>query len=73
MRIGALRLSHLFLDLLAGLLAKLLELLVRVLLVREEDRDLLSLLADHRGLRARLEQVQRLAVLLWLMKWKGER
>ena len=59
------RLSHLLLDLLAGLLAELLELLVRVLLVRVEDRDLLSLLADHRGLRARLEQVQRLAVLLW--------
>ena len=52
-------------DLLAGLLAQLLDLLVLVLLVREEDGDLLSLLAHHRGLRASLEQMQRLAVLLW--------
>ena len=58
-------LCHLGLDLLAGLLTQILDLLVLVLLVREEDRDLLSLLAHHRGLRAGLEQVQRLAVLLW--------
>ena len=62
------RLSHLFLDLLAGLFAQFRELFVRVLLVREEDRDLFSLLADHRGLRARLEQVQRLAVLFYWME-----
>ena len=65
MRVGALRLCHLCLDLLAGLLAQLLDLLVLVLLVGEQDPDLLSLFAHHRGLRARLEQVQRLAVLLW--------
>ena len=52
-------------DILAGFLAQVLDLLVLVLLVREEDRYLLSLLAHHRGLGAGLEQMQRLAVLLW--------
>ena len=58
-------LRHLVLDVLAGLLAQLLDLLVLILLVREEDGDLLSLLAHHRGLRTGLEQMERLAVLLW--------